>query len=378
VTGRWTLLLLLVAAATFFARPAFAHKPSDSYLTLQVAGAHVEGRWDVALRDLDNVVALDADADGAITWGELLARSAQVESMALGHLRVEADGAPCRLTPLGTKVASHSDGNYASMTFDGACPSEPAALGVAYSLFFDVDPQHRGIVRIDDGTGTRTAIFSPAEPRQTFERAALHPARQLAAAVRLGIDHIFAGIDHLCFLVALLLPSVLVRRGRAGWTPVARLRPALFDVLKIVTAFTLAHSITLTLATLEVLRLPSRLVESGIAASVVIAAVNNVYPVLAEDRWAAAFALGLLHGFGFSATLMDLGLPRQNLALTLFGFNAGVEIGQLAVVLAFVPLAYVSRRTWVYRRVGLVGGSLVIAGVAGLWLVERAFATRVL
>jgi hypothetical protein len=109
---------------------------------------------------------------------------------------------------------------------------------------------------------------------------------------------------------------------------------------------------------------------------VVVAAVNNVVPILADDRWAAAFALGLLHGFGFSATLMDLGLPRQNLALTLFGFNVGVEIGQMCVVAAFVPLAYLSRKTWFYRRVGLVGGSLVIAGVAGVWLVERAFAVK--
>jgi hypothetical protein len=155
------------------------------------------------------------------------------------------------------------------------------------------------------------------------------------------------------------------------------LRPALVDVLKIVTAFTLAHSITLTLSTLQVLQLPSRLVESGIAASVVLVAINNVFPVLAEDRWAAAFALGLLHGFGFSATLMDLGLPRQNLALTLFGFNAGVEIGQMCVVVAFVPLAYFARRTWFYRRVGLVGGSLVIAGIAGVWLVQRAFAVKI-
>lgn len=144
----------------------------------------------------------------------------------------------------------------------------------------------------------------------------------------------------------------------------------------IVTAFTLAHSITLTLATLEVVQLPSRLVESGIAASVVVAAVNNVHPVLGEDRWAAAFALGLLHGFGFSATLMDLGLPRHNLALTLFGFNVGVELGQMCLVVLFVPLAYLARRAMLYRRLGVVGGSLVIAGVAGVWFVERAFAVK--
>jgi hypothetical protein len=371
------LVLLLVAAVLSFALPASAHKPSDSYLTLAVTGTHVGGRWDIALRDLANAIDLDADGNGAITWAELYAREGEVTSYAMRHLGLAADGVACPLAPRGLKVASHSDGTYAVVDFDAACVAPPRTLDVAYSLFFDIDPQHRGIVRIDDGAGTRTAIFSPHDTQQTFERSALRPMRQLGAAIRLGVGHIFAGIDHLCFLVALLLPSVLVRHGRWGWSPVPRLRPALVDVLKIVTAFTLAHSITLTLATLEVLRLPSRLVESGIAASVVVVAVNNVFPVLADDRWTAAFALGLLHGFGFSATLMDLGLPRQNLALTLFGFNVGVEIGQMCVVAAFVPLAYLARRTWLYQRVGLVGGSLAIAGVAGLWLVERVFAVKI-
>jgi len=375
---RRVLALLFAAAAMLFALPALAHKPSDSYLTLETLGTHVDGRWDIALRDLDNAIDLDPDGDGAVTWGELSARATEVTSTALGHLALAADGAPCPITTRGLRVASHSDGTYAVIDFDAACPAAARALTVTYTLFFDIDPQHRGIVRIDDGAGTRTAIFGPRERQQIFERTELRRMHQLGAAIRLGIEHIFRGIDHLCFLVALLLPSVLVRRGHSGWEPVPHLRPALIDVLKIVTAFTLAHSITLTLSALEVLRLPSRLVESGIAASVVVAALNNVYPLLAEDRWAAAFALGLLHGFGFSATLMDLGLPRQNLALTLFGFNVGVEIGQMCVVAAFVPLAYVARRTWFYRRVGLVGGSLAIAGVAGLWLVERAFAVTLL
>jgi len=375
---RPALALLVAAATTLFALPAFAHKPSDSYLTLEAVGANVSGRWDIAIRDLNNAIDLDADGDGVVTWGELHARAMEVTSTALGHLALAADGAPCPVTARGLRVASHSDGTYAVLDFDAACPAAARALQVTYTLFFDNDPQHRGIVRIDDGAGTRTAIFGPRERQQTFERTELRRMHQLGAAIRLGIEHIFQGIDHLFFLVALLLPSVLVRRGHSGWEPVPRLRPALVDVLKIVTAFTLAHSITLTLSALEVLRLPSRLVESGIAASVVVAALNNVYPLLAEDRWAAAFALGLLHGFGFSATLMDLGLPRQNLALTLLGFNVGVEIGQMCVVAAFVPLAYVARRTWFYRRLGLVGGSLAIAGVAGLWLVERAFSVAIL
>ncbi|MCL2449276.1 MAG: HupE/UreJ family protein [Polyangiaceae bacterium] len=378
MTPSRVLFVALALAATLVASPALAHKPSDSYLTLTVAGAAIDGRWDVALRDLDNALSLDRDGNGAITWGELTDRESEVTAFVLGHLALLADGAACRAAPGGLRVAAHSDGTYAVLDFRAACGAEPRQLAVDYSLFFDIDPQHRGIVRIDDGAGTRTAIFSPNDAKQTFERAELRPLHQLGAAVRLGVDHIFAGIDHLCFLVALLLPAVFVRIGRTAWVPVPRLGPALAEVLKIVTAFTLAHSITLTLATLEIIRLPSRLVESGIAASVIVAAINNVYPLLGDERWAAAFALGLLHGFGFSAALMDLGLPRLNLALTLFGFNVGVEIGQMALVAVVVPLTYMARRAALYRRVGLVGGSLVIASVASVWFVERAFAVKIL
>jgi hypothetical protein len=371
-----TLGVLACLVALLTARPAFAHKPSDSYLTLTVRGTHVDVRWDIALRDLDYAMGLDQDGDGSVTWGELRAKKAEVAALALGHLTIRAADAVCPTTLNELKVAGHSDGAYAVLLADAACPAEPRTLDVDYELFFDIDPQHHGIVRVDDGAGTRTAIFTPRDRRQRFEQTTLAPGHQLAAAVELGVHHIFAGIDHLLFLIALLLPSVLVRKER-HWEPVPSFRVALVDVLKIVTAFTVAHSITLSLSALEVLSLPSRLVESGIAASVVLAAVNNLVRVLEEDRWTAAFALGLLHGFGFSATLMDLGLPRKNLVLTLFGFNLGVEIGQMCVVAAFLPLAFLARRSVLYRRVGLLAGSVAIAVVATVWFVERAFVVKI-
>jgi hypothetical protein len=373
--GRW-LPVLLSLVLLCVPRLAHAHKPSDSYLTLTVKGTHVEGRWDIALRDLDYAMGLDQDGNGEVTWGELRARQAEVVKLAFDHLAVRSDTAPCPLTLRDLEVAGHSDGAYAVLSFDAGCPSEPRVLDVDYELFFAIDPQHHGIVRVDDGAGTRTAIFTPHDRHQRFEQTTLAPGHQLAAAIELGVHHIFAGIDHLLFLIALLLPSVLVRT-KNGWQPVGRFREALVDVLKIVTAFTVAHSITLSLSALEILRLPSRFVESGIAASVVLAAVNNVVRVLEEDRWTAAFALGLLHGFGFSATLMDLGLPRKNLVLTLFGFNVGVEIGQMCVVAAFLPLAYLARKSVFYRRVGMVAGSIAIAAVASVWFVERAFLVKI-
>jgi HupE / UreJ protein len=362
-----------------FARPAFAHKPSDSYLTLTVHGAQVDGRWDIAIRDLDYTMALDKDANGVVTWGELRARKDELSTLALGHLVIGAGEFMCPTVLKDLQVASHSDGTYAVLLFEASCHTERGeipVLDVDYELFFDIDPQHHGIVRVDDGAGTRTAIFTPTDRRQRFEQTTLAPGHQLAAAIELGIHHIFAGIDHLLFLIALLLPSVLIRKGKT-WEAVPNFRAALVDVLKIVTSFTVAHSITLSLSALNVLRLPSRFVESGIAASVVLAAVNNLVRVLEEDRWTAAFALGLLHGFGFSATLMDLGLPRKNLVLTLFGFNFGVEVGQMCVVAAFLPLAFLARKSPFYRRVGLVGGSIAITAIATVWFIERAFVVKI-
>ena len=152
----------------------------------------------------------------------------------------------------------------------------------------------------------------------------------------------------------------------------------MLDVLKIVTAFTLAHSMTLALATLRIVSIPSRITESAIALSVVLAALNNLYPVIHGRRWTVAFGFGLIHGFGFASVLTDLLLPEGALALALAGFNLGVEVGQIAIVVAFLPLAYLMRHTWLYGRFVLVGASSAIVIIAALWFIERSLDLRFL
>lgn len=150
--------------------------------------------------------------------------------------------------------------------------------------------------------------------------------RQFASYWKEGVWHIWIGLDHMLFLLALLLPSVLWwENGR--WRPATEARPVLLDTAAIITAFTLAHSLTLTLAVLGVVNLPSRLVESAIAFTVVLAALNNLFPVVKTRRWALAFALGLVHGFGFASVLRDFGLPADALVLALAGFNLGWKSG---------------------------------------------------
>jgi hypothetical protein len=366
------LLLLTACAAT-----AHAHKPSDSYLSLAVQGARIEGRWDIALRDLEFAIGLDANGDGEITWGELKAKHADIAAYALARLSIEADGRACALQPGEQQVDDHSDGAYTVLRFAGDCGRGFAELGASYSLFFDFDAQHKGLLSLSAGSGTRSGVFSADTPAQRFRIAEISAWAQFVAFVREGTWHIWIGFDHILFIVSLLLPAVLVFRHRR-WQPAPAFGDAFWDVVKVVTSFTVAHSITLSLAALEVISLPSRLVESTIAASVVLAALNNIFPVVIERRWVVAFVFGLVHGFGFASVLADLGLPKNALLASLVGFNLGVEIGQLAIVVAFLPVAFALRGTVLYRRVLMTGGSALVALVAGAWFAERAFNLKIL
>ncbi|MYM75208.1 HupE/UreJ family protein [Duganella sp. FT134W] len=359
---RWLLGLLLCCAML----PAAAHKPSDSYLSLDVQGEQVSGQWDIALRDLDYAIGLDQNGDGKLTWDEIQTRHAAIAAYALERLKLATDAGACRMQAGQQLIDDHTDGAYSVLRFTATCPSSPSTLIIGYRLFADLDPQHKGLLRLTHAGVTSTAIFEPAHAQQSLSLAAPDQWRQFSAYVKDGVWHIWIGYDHILFLLSLLLPAVLLA------APADNLRGAFIDVLKVVTAFTLAHSLTLTLASLSLISLPSRLVESAIAASVILAAVNNVYPLFRGRRPWAAFGFGLIHGFGFASVLIDLGLPKGALLASLFGFNLGVEIGQLCIVAVFLPLAFSLRRTRFYHHL-LTGGSAVIALVALVWFIERAF-----
>jgi hypothetical protein len=372
---RSALALLAALCLTSIVDVAHAHKPSDSYLRLDIEDATVEGQWDIALRDLDFAIGLDSNQDDAITWGEVKAKQSDIAAYALSRLRLGSPDARCALHAGQHLIDNHSDGAYAVLRFSANCPSAPASLEVDYRLFFDIDPQHRGLLSLSSGGENQSAIFSVDEPARTFALAAPSKAEQFFEYVKEGVVHIWTGYDHILFLLSLLFPAVLVRRPASfgeAWVASPNFKESSFGVLKVVTAFTVAHSITLSLATLGVVSLPSRLVESAIAASVVLAAINNIRPVVHGGRWIIAFCFGLIHGFGFASVFIDLGLPQGSLLLALLAFNIGVEIGQLAIVAVFLPLAYAGRGTLFYRRAILIGGSSGVALVAAFWLVERA------
>ncbi len=349
--------------------PALAHKASDSYLVVQAQKDALTVQWDIALRDIDFALGLDADGNAEITWGELRARQADITAWALSRLQLRRGG-PCPLALTALQVDQHTDGAYAVLQLAGECPSNSGDVSVNYRLLFDLDSLHRGLLRIVvDGT-THTAVLSPTSGVMRFSAEAVSRGQQFQQYVVEGIWHIWRGFDHILFLMSLLLPAVLLHRD-GQWRGAENFGQTWREVLWVVTSFTVAHSITLSLAALGLISLPTRLVESAIALSVVLAAANNLWPVVEHKRWVVAFLFGLIHGFGFASVLAELGLPRDALILSLLGFNAGVEVGQMAIVAAFLPVAFWLRNSYFYRQGVFVWGSLVTMLVAALWLAER-------
>lgn len=343
---RAALLVLLLAAST-----VWAHKPSDAHVRLAVSGDEITGRIDVALRDLDGALVLDADGDGAITWGELQVATPRI----VAYLEQRFSIAGCHITFARGALVDLSDGTYWAAPLSAAC-ERTEEITIEYRLLFDIDASHRGLVHV----GEQTLIVRDGAP----VTAKLGARTSFSSFVVEGIWHIWAGLDHVLFLVCSILPAVFPRRS-----PAESLRSAAREVLEIVTAFTLAHSITLVISAVGFVQLPSRIVETAIALSVVVAAMNNLLRAI-DARWAVAFALGLLHGFGFSSVLVDLGLPSSELVGSLLGFNLGVEIGQMAIVVAVLPVLYIIRRTYAYQAV-LWAGSGLTAVIAAIWTVQR-------
>jgi hypothetical protein len=354
---RALLAIVIVCAA---ATTAQAHKPSDAHLTLAVEHGRVTGRLDIAVRDLDVALGID-DGDGAITWRELEASRERIARYITDRLALADNrGVRCPIVLGAPALVDLSDGTYWTQPFDARCASAVTSLRVTYALLFDVDAQHRGLIHVGD----RVLISRDAAPL-TIE---LGTTTSISELVHEGMRHIWLGIDHLLFLLCLLLPAAASRRAGTS-RPASSLRVVALDVLQVVTAFTIAHSLTLAAATLGMLHLPSRFVETAIALSIVIAAANNLVRAV-DTRWAVAFALGLLHGFGFSSVLLDLGLTSRELIIPLLSFNLGVELGQIAFVAVVLPVLYAVRRTFVYP-VLLWAGSTVAASIGLLWTYER-------
>ena len=351
---RAVVVVVLVLAV---ARTADAHQSSTSHSTIHIEG---DGRIDYTLalstRDLYEALALDGDRDA--TDAEVTAGEARLWDYVEHRITLAGEGGvACTTERTGYRLKTDAE-RRVELRFVARCPT-PGAVTLDYQLFFELDPRHTGWASISQGATTVQEEFKAGAGRRVLD---IHGGLGAADYVLEGVEHIFTGYDHIAFLLGLLLIAVLA----------PTLRGSLRAVAATVTAFTAAHSLTLILAALNVVRLPSRVVESAIAASIVFVAVENLIRRAPSTRWPLVFAFGLVHGLGFASLLAPL-LPPRGVIVPLLLFNLGVELGQLAIVLAVVPLLYASARRDParYRRTVLVGGSVIIGLLGLVWLIER-------
>ena len=344
--GRALLVGLALAAATASHAPAHTGG-SNGYAAIAVDGSRV--RYSLTL--------WPATLPPAVAQQIRQARAGDAESRSrlLRVLRekvaLDAQGRRCEPGP-GSVPPVRPEAESLTLVVEFTCGAEVRELRVRDDLFDVLGVDYHTLARIE-GLGNATTQFAFA-PDAREARVAARGGRGFGSFTLLGIEHLLSGWDHLLFLLGLLL------RG-GGWWALAR----------IITAFTLAHSVTLALAVLDIVTVPDRLVEAVIALSIAFVAAENLVstPVVAR-RWLVSFCFGLVHGFGFSSALREVGLPAHGLALSLFGFNLGVEIGQALVVAVALPLLVLVRRTrWERRVIWSASAAILVLGV--VLFVER-------
>lgn len=368
---------IVAATAALLSATALAHSASTAYLAIDATHAdEVAIQWRIAVRDVDALLDLDSNDDGRLTWGEVEDRRDDITALLASGLTLTGSQGACRVAPQSLKVVALADAPYLQLDGRAQCSD---ATSLEYRLFQRIDPSHRALVALAGEPAPR--LLEPGSKLELSTSTATGRSSSANATgsgfghfVMEGVGHILSGIDHILFLVGLMLPAVLTRRrvdGAMRWKVRDDLRAALLSVVAIVTAFTLAHSLTLAAATFGWVRIPARIIEPLIAATVLTTALNNLWPLVTRRLWMVAFAFGLVHGFGFAEVLAPLELPPRELAIALFGFNLGVEIGQLAIVTTAFALLVLMRHWNGYVRVVLHGGSATLAIVAVIWVVER-------
>lgn len=357
-TSRACLVVLWLSACLALAGRVSAHTVglSQSDFTVERDGT-LRALVVFSTADAARLGRMDQNRDGLVST-ERLARSEVVmrEAMERGVV-VFSDGQRC-MTSLEGGGDTEGDGFGVSLSF--ACPLRPHVFEVELRLLRELGRGHRHVLRISAGGVSVERILSaedrfaslevPGEGETTRPAPKRAPASTLSGAFRMGVMHILTGWDHLMFLAALLV-------GARRWK----------NVVAAVSAFTVAHSLTLALAALEVWAPSPRWVEPAIAASIAFVAFENAAHLCPASRWRAAFFFGLVHGFGFAGALRELGLDRDRRLPALLGFNLGVEAGQMAIVVAAMPLvAWLSRRRAFETR--WMRGLSVATGVAGALL----------
>lgn len=399
------LLSLVVVSLTFGGTSAYAHQSSTAYLQIETQldsantndqvtsnNNRLSTQYRLAIRDLAVLVPLDANDDLKISWGEVKAQQTAIIQVLQRNLIWQASGKQCAVNPLQQPLAMDQVAGIAYLVMYLAvdCNDSPAT-SLNYQMLANIDSSHRLIISLNN-TSLDSATLNSASGNSIIDQNksnAVQGRTWLVASgttellqadasrfntiktyLQEGIHHLLSGYDHLLFLFCLLVTAVYSRQNKQ-WIPVDSARTAIRHTLYIATAFTIAHSITLSLAVLNIVNLPARWIESIIAFSIALAALNNLMPIFGAQQIRIAFIFGLVHGFGFANVLSELPLDNWSRGLALLSFNVGIELGQISCILIFFPFALLLRGSLFYRRIIFQTGSGLACILALIWMTQR-------
>ncbi len=366
----------MTVAALTFAVSLLAHNPDTSYVRVKIEPDKIETRLTYDVFTLLKITPLDDNRDGQLQRSELAAHAPRIAEFLRSKigLAISEDDESADLgqyvgflwpPDVGEAIAGvdfHSANGLIHFDFTREVPEPPEVVAIAFG-FFDVFTERHTVLGVFECQGDKyetsfTSFEDSFEYDTGFEPSKPQTQHTLSERLwrffKMGVEHIFLGYDHICFLIALIV--------------VSKFR----EIVKIVTSFTIAHSITLILATLEVVHLDTRLIETCIAATIVYVALENLWVKDTRHRWWLTFFFGLIHGFGFANVLREMGLPKIGLIRCLLSFNLGVECGQLVIATLLLPLAY-GLNHWKYGRNVAMGISVLLAAFGTAWFIDRAF-----
>jgi hypothetical protein len=369
-----TQLGALYLSWVFCASSAFAHQTGNSYLTLKEADGRLMVELDFIVRDLGNLLQVPGQpSDPPPAPDKLAALQVPITQVIQESLTIAVDDQDIPLEFMSQSVVLHNDGLYVRQRFSATAFSADAKFVVVrYQFFTENDMLGRAFFKLSLRGEEISSVFDQSNAIQRFTLGEGKRWATMGLFTKEGAKHIWEGPDHLLFLLTLLLPGLML--VRPSETSVASGSTAAWKfALKVITAFTVAHSITLVCSVLGWISLPDRFIESVIALSIMLSAALNLQNRFTFSHWKLAFVFGLIHGMGFANGLRELGLSSMYFLEALFAFNLGVELGQLsAVVLVAVPLVLLARREESRLQVMRWGSGMVFL-IALVWLVQRLF-----
>ena len=358
-----------------------AHALEQSYVFLQINDNVVQGKFELEVTDINAALGTTFDTEQGTKLEDVGPHQEALERYILDKAKFSIGGQALDIKITGYDLFDTSFAQFVVVQFDfPALVDAPTAIDVEYHLFLDEIRGHQGLLVITDDWKANTfnnesqvsLVFGPGAREQTLDLSDTSVWRGFVGMVKSGIHHIAIGFDHILFLLALLFPCVVFRAEGRRWQPVEKASTALFNVIKVVTLFTVAHSITLALSAFKILELTPTIVESIIAVSIAIAAADILFPIFRKNLVWIVFAFGLFHGLGFASVLGDIGIPAKYLPVSVLGFNIGVELGQVAIVLVAFPVLFALRRTGFYLRLVLPAAAIGLIAIALYWFIERA------